>query len=200
MNFTELLSLFLLYKYPIIFLVAVVEGPIIMAMSGVLIRLGLASFWPIYLILMAGDLVSDIFWYGVGYYFNDSLTSKYGKFFRLTPELIGKTKKIFQNHPVKILFFSKITMGLGLPLATLTIAGMSKIPFKKYIGSLLLGQFIFTGTLISVGYFFGNLYEKLGQDLKIISIVSFAAMVVLILFGIKSYFRNKKEEIINENI
>jgi membrane protein DedA with SNARE-associated domain len=200
MDFAELLPLFLLYKYPIIFLVAVVEGPIIMAMSGVLVHLGLASFWPIYFILMAGDLVSDIFWYGIGYHFTDPLTSKYGKYFRLTPELIGKTKKIFQKHPVKILFFSKITMGLGLPLATLMIAGMSKIPFKKYLGSLLLGQFIFTGALISVGYFFGNLYETLGQDIKIISMISFVAVIVLILFGVKSYFRNKKEEIINENI
>lgn len=191
MDFASLLSLFLIYKYPIIFLATIVEGPIIMAMAGLIIRLGLASFWPIYITLMAADLTGDTIWYGVGYYFADPLTSKYGKYFGLTPELIVKIKTIFQNHERKILFLSKITFGFGFPLAMLVVAGMSKMSFKKYITSLFFGQFIFTGILISVGYFFGNLYVTINKDLKFISVVAFFVFIFLVLTGIRSYLKNR---------
>lgn len=192
MDLAKLLSLFLVYKYPIIFLTTVFEGPIIMMMSGFLLRLGLASFWPIYITLMAGDLVGDTVWYLVGYHFAHPLAGKYGKFIGLTPELIEKTKSIFDNHQKKILFISKITMGLGLPQATLVVAGMSKMPFKKYISSLFLGQIIFTGVLLSIGYFFGNLYEKINKDFRILSAVAFFLVVVLVLTGVRSYFKKRK--------
>lgn len=194
MDFAKLLSLFLVYKYPIIFLTTVVEGPIIMTMSGLLVRLGLADFWPIYITLMAGDLVGDTIWYWVGYHFAHPLASKFGKFFGLTHERIDKTKAIFQSHPKKILFLSKITMGFGLPLAALVVAGMSKISFKRYIISLFFGQIFFTGILISVGYFFGNLYQKINKDFQIISAVAFLVVITLIMSGIRSYFRNRNME------
>ncbi|MFA5778134.1 MAG: DedA family protein [Candidatus Paceibacterota bacterium] len=191
MDFTKLLSLFLAYKYPIIFLTTIVEGPIIMTMSGLLVRLDLAGFWPIYFVLMAGDLVGDTVWYLVGYHFAHPLASKFGKFFGLTHEKIDKTKAIFQNHPKKILFLSKITMGFGLPLAALVVAGMSKISFKRYIASLFFGQIFFTGILISVGYFFGNLYEKINKDFQIISTFAFLVVVILTISGIRSYLKNR---------
>lgn len=188
MDFTKLFSLFLVFKYPIIFLIVIIEGPIIMMMSGLLLRLGFASFWPIYFVLMAGDLVGDVFWYTMGYHFAHPLAGRYGKFIGLTPKLVEKTKSVFDNHQQKILFISKITMGLGLPQTTLVVAGMSKMPFKKYIGSLFLGQIIFTGVLLSVGYFFGNLYEKINNNLKILSVVTFIVMISLIIYGVKSYY------------
>lgn len=184
----KLLSLFLVFKYPIIFLIVIIEGPIIMMMSGLLLRLGFASFWPIYFVLMAGDLVGDVFWYTMGYHFAHPLAGRYGKFIGLTPKLVEKTKSVFDNHQQKILFISKITMGLGLPQTTLVVAGMSKMPFKKYIGSLFLGQIIFTGVLLSVGYFFGNLYEKINNNLKILSVVTFIVMISLIIYAVKSYY------------
>lgn len=162
-----------------------------MAMSGILIRLNYASFWPIYITLMTADLVGDTVWYGVGYHFARPLIEKFGNFFGLTPELIEKTRTIFQNHEKKILFTSKITFGLGFPLAVLVVAGMSKMPFKKYIGSLFLGQFIFTGMLISVGYFFGDFYVTLGKDFKLISMLAFFLVFIFALNGIRSYLKNK---------
>ena len=194
MDFSSLLSLFLIYKYPIIFLATIVEGPIIMAMAGLIIRLGLAGFWPIYITLMVADLTGDTIWYGVGYYFAHPVTEKYGKYFGLTPKIIARTKEIFQSHPKKILFLSKITFGFGFPLAILVVAGMSKISFKKYISSLFFGQFIFTGILIYVGYFFGDFYVTLNKDLKFISIVAFLVFIALVTTGIRSYLKNRNME------
>lgn len=193
MDFTKLASLFLVYKYPIIFFLTLIEGPIMMTLSGLLLRVGLADFWPIYLVLIAGDLVGDSLWYGLGYYFGDALTGKYGKFLGLTEALVEKTKAIFLNHGKKTLFLSKITMGFGFPLAFLVAAGVSKMPFKKFIGSLFWGQLIFTGLLVFVGYFFGNLYVTINEDFKIISAGAFLLVIVMLMAGVKSYLQQRNK-------
>jgi membrane protein DedA with SNARE-associated domain len=194
MDFAKLLSLFLIYKYPIIFVVTVAEGPIVMVMSGLLVRLGYAGFWPIYIVLMVADLAGDTLWYGAGYYFAHQLVLRFGRFFSITPELLDKVNGVFHKHPKKILFISKITMGFGLPQVVLLVAGMTKLPFKKYIGSLFLGQIFFTGMLIAVGYFFGNIYETIGKDFKIFSLIVFFVLMILASSGIRSYFRKKNLE------
>ncbi len=191
MSIASLGALFLAYKYPIIFLITIIEGPIIMVTSGILLRLGLASLWPLFLALLLGDLAGDVFWYYIGYHFAERASEKFGRFFGITPELIQKTKAIFQNHEKKILFISKITLGFGFAIVVLVVAGMSKMSFKKYIASLAAGQIILTGVLVSIGYFFGNIYVKLGKDLQILALVAFLVIVFLAITGIRSYFRNK---------
>ena len=191
MSLALLSSLFLSYKYPLIFVVTIVEGPIIMVMSGLLVRLGLAGFWPIYFTLMAGDIVGDTVWYNVGHYFGNPLVNKYGKYFGLTPEIIEKTKAIFKNHEKKILFISKITMGLGVPIAVLVVAGMSQMSFKKYITTLFFGQIIFTGILISVGYFFGDIYVKINKDFQVLSAIGFFIVVALVITGVRNYLKGR---------
>lgn len=168
-----------------------VEGPLVMMLSGIMVHLKIVHFWPIYLILMAGDLAGDTFWYYVGLYFARPLSEQYGKFFGLTPELIFKIKSIFLNHEKKILFISKITMGFGFAMTTLIVAGMSKMSFTKYISILFLGQFIFTAVLLGVGYFFGDLYTQINKDFQTISLIAFIIIVFFILRGITSYLRTQ---------
>lgn len=191
MDLAKLLSLFLIYKYPVIFLITFIEGAMIMTICGFFLHLGYVSFWPVYLTLMAGDLTGDIVWYNVGSHFAHPLVEKYGKYFGLTPALVEKTRNVFQNHQKKILFLSKITMGFGLPLVALLVAGMSKMPFRKYITSLFFGQIFYTGILIALGYFFGDLYVKINKDFQIIAAVAFFALLAFLLHGIRSYLRNK---------
>ena len=54
------------YRYLLTFAVAIVEGPMVMVGSGILLRLEFFYFWPIYLSLMLGDFVADLGWYWVG--------------------------------------------------------------------------------------------------------------------------------------
>lgn len=191
MNATAIIGWFLVYKYPIIFILALVEGPVIMILAGFMFRLGYADFWPLYLTLMAGDLTADSLWYGLGYYFAHPLVKKYGRFLGISEELLAKTTALFQKHPNKILFISKITMGLGFAMVVLIAAGLSRVPFKKYIAFNAVGQIFWTALLMSVGYFFGDFYLVINKDLQLISLFVFVAIIAFITRGFSRYLRNR---------
>ncbi|MEK7161670.1 MAG: DedA family protein [Patescibacteria group bacterium] len=183
------LAKLLIYKYFIAFPLAIVEGPIIMVACGFLLRLGVFSFWPVYLVLMFGDFTADIIWYFVGYYGARKFTVRWGKYFSVTPEALEKLENLFKHHHDKILFLSKITMGFGFALATLIAAGMARVPLKKYALFNFLGGFIWTALLIGVGYFFGHLYTLIDKSFKAAFVVFLSVMLAAVLYGAGKYFK-----------
>ncbi len=183
------LAKLLIYKYFIAFPLAIVEGPIIMVACGFLLRLGVFSFWPVYLVLMFGDFTADIIWYFVGYYGARKFAVRWGKYFSVTPEALEKLENLFKHHHDKILFLSKITMGFGFALATLIAAGMARVPLKKYALFNFLGGFIWTALLIGVGYFFGHLYTLIDKSFKAAFVVFLSVMLAAVLYGAGKYFK-----------
>lgn len=191
MDLTSLTAWFLMYKYPAILFFTIVEGPVIMVLSGLMLKLNIVSFWPVYTILIIGDLIGDIFWYSLGYYFAEPITNKYGHYIGLSKDVIKNLQGKFRYHEGKILFLSKITMGLGFALAVLVTAGMAKVPFKKYLTINFFGQFVWTGFLLLVGYFFGNIYSKVQKDMRIVFLVVLVIATFFVLKQISSYFKNR---------
>ena len=191
MSLDAVISWLITYKYLVIFPLVIVEGPVIMMVSGFFLRLGHFDFWPLYIVLMAGDLTADVAWYYAGYHGARRLVGKYGKFFSITEDLLTKTEQVFHRHHNKILFFSKITTGFGFAPAVLMTAGMARVPFGKYITFNTLGQFIWTGLLMGIGYFFGSFYLVVDEGLRVASVIAFAVIVFGGFYGLTKYFRSR---------
>ena len=74
-------------------------------------------------------------------------------------------------------------------------AGMVRIPFRRYITINIVGQFIWTGFLIGVGYFFGHLYAEIHS---IIGKVFIGILFVLFIFAFiryKKFIENKTKQL-----
>lgn len=175
------IALFLQYKYPALVVLSFFEGPYIMMLSGLLIKLGVLTLIPTYIALSIGDLLADTVWYYVGYYFGNQFVHRFGKFFDITKENIESVKRVFFNHKRKILVGSKVTAGFGLSLATLITAGMVRAPFGEYLVLNFLGQFVWTAVMLAVGYLFGNLYLVIDNVLGRVFLVGFALIVLYLL-------------------
>ncbi len=179
------------YGYIIAYPIGIAEGPVAMMLSGFLVRLGILSFWPIYLILSEGDLTGDVLWYMIGRHGARQLIQKLGRFFSVTEENLERGERLFQKHQGKILFISKITMGFGFALGTLMAAGAARVPFKKYMTINLLGQFIWTGFLFAVGYFLGHLYTLVDKSLRWAFIGGMIVFAALAAYGFARFMRQK---------
>lgn len=179
-------------KYILLFFSMIVEGPIVMVTSGFLYSLGTFSFLPMYLVLVFGDFVADIMWYAFGRFGTQKIILKYGHYFGITRYRLEKVENYFVKYHQKILIISKLTMGLGFAAIVLIVAGMFKVPFKKYVTIVLIGGFIWTAMLISVGYFLGNVFALISGPMKIGFLITVS---LLIIFGLK-YMNNylKKQE------
>ena len=179
--------------YIAIIVIACLEGPWISLILGVLLRLGFFFFWPIYLSLMVGDLVGDVVWYYIGRKYGHSFIKKHGHRFNITEESVARLTKLFHKNKHVVLFLSKISNGLGFALVTLMTAGMVRIPFWRYIIINAVGQLVWTGFLLGVGFFFSNLYVTVDNVLGKISIT--AGIIVIAFFGYRYYkfLKNKSQ-------
>jgi membrane protein DedA with SNARE-associated domain len=177
-------------RYVLLFIGAIIEGPVLMVTAGFLLKLNQFNLVPMYFALIAGDFTADMGWYAVGYFGARPLIDKVGRFLNITPEIIAKIEARFKMYQDKILFISKITMGFGFALATLIVAGMLHVDVKKYALLNFLGGFIWTGLLVAVGYFFGNVFAALAGPFKIVFAALAVVFVVVGLHYINRYLVN----------
>jgi membrane protein DedA with SNARE-associated domain len=188
MDITEKL---LLFQYPALFVLAILEGPVTSAAAGFLIKLGHFHWLPTYSALLLGDLAGDIGWYALGYHGAHRFIKRFGNFFGLSGTSNQRVIQLFKNHEGKILFLSKITMGFGLAVGVLFTAGMSRISFKKFLVLNFLGGLLWTAFLLFIGYTFGDIYLRISDGLKIVSAVFFGLVILLALKGYSIYVRNR---------
>jgi len=176
-------------KYPLVVVGTIIEGPVLMVAAGFLYRLDFFDLLPLFLSLMVGDLIGDMLWYGVGYYFADPFIGKFGRFLGITPEMFERGKTFFQRHDVKILVISKITLGFGMALATLLAAGASRVPMRTYLSLNAGGEVFLVGGLLAVGYFFGHVYTFVSAGFRTVFVLAMAVLVVFLIHNFSKYVR-----------
>jgi len=181
--------------YGLIVVLACAEGPVLSMVLGVLIRLGCFDFLPAYTALMTGDLIGDVAWYWIGYHFGHRFVGRFGKYFGVTEDGVARMARLFHRYKYRILFLSKISNGLGLALVTLTTAAMVRIPFRIYMAVNLLGQLVWTGFLLGIGYFFSNLYVEINNVFGRVSVVAVAVVILAALSRYQKYLRRKAEKL-----
>lgn len=179
--------------YILVILLACAEGPILSMIFGVLIKLGYFHFWPVYGALMLGDVLGDSIWYYIGHHFGHGFIGRFGKYFSVTEEAVAKVTRIFHGHKHKILFVSKISNGFGFSLVTLITAGMVKIPFWKYLTTNLVGQFVWSGLLIGVGYYFSSAYMQVDAWLNRIGVIAAFIVLIIAFIGFSKYVKSRLE-------
>jgi len=169
--------------YALITLVGILEGPILSVLLGIILRLGYFSLVPVYIALMLGDLIGDVAWYHIGYHYGHRAIKKFGARFGITEAGVLRMEKLFHENKHKILFISKITNGFGLSIVTLTTAGIVRIPFLRYMTINIIGQLIWSGMLLGIGYFFSDSYMRIhsvaGKISFILGIVVAAVLAFL---------------------
>lgn len=191
---SAVIALFLQYKYPVLVVLSFFEGPYLMMMSGLLIKLGVLALIPTYVALSVGDLTGDIAWYYIGYFFGNKFVRLFGKFFDITAESVENAKLLFSNHRKKILLGSKVTAGFGLSLATLVTAGMVEAPFGEFVFLNFFGQLVWTAVMLAVGYLFGNLYIVIDNILGRVFIVGGALLVLCLLLRLSRRLGRRAKE------
>ena len=152
------------YRYLALFVLGVVEGPIVALVAGFLVRIGILSLGPTCLVLVFADL-PDSLCYAIGRFGTNTTTlAKYPKIMKLR----GWIDALWHEHPTKAMFVSKLAYGLSLPL--LITAGMSRMPYKDFIWRAIVVTAFQYGVLLAVGYGLGNAYDSAGAYVKEVQI------------------------------
>ncbi len=176
--------------YWLLFLAAFVEGPIITVIAGAGVSLGYLAWWPAYLVIVFGDLVSDALHYYIGRWGGEPFVRRWGKYFRIKESHVERLEKVLNTHPGKSILLGKLAHGVGGAL--LVAAGLVKMPFKKFIYWNTVGTLPKTLGLLIIGFYFANAITRIKSIMDVIASV-FIILAVLSIFA-WIYFYNKKEE------
>jgi membrane protein DedA with SNARE-associated domain len=185
----QLFRFLIQYKYALIFPIATLEGPIITLVSGFLISLGILSFIPTLLVVFAGDLISDSFYYSLGKR-GRSFVERI-KFLRISEARLEKVEKHFEKYPGKTFIVSKMSYGVGSLF--LVAAGVSKMSYQKFLEYITPMNAVRSTILLLIGYYLGKAVRYSGTYLAWYT----GAVIILLPLGyyiIKKIGEMREEE------
>jgi membrane protein DedA with SNARE-associated domain len=167
------------HGYPLLFLVMLIEGPVITAAGAFAAALHYMNVWIVLLISILANLIPDLVYYAIGYWGRESFISKYGHYIGVTPERIANTEKLAEAHSGKSLFIIKMVPLLATP--GLILVGATKMDIKKYAFWSLVITIPTSLLYLIIGYYFGAAYNTIDHYLNLGIYVVIAAIAIVVL-------------------
>jgi membrane protein DedA with SNARE-associated domain len=177
-HLTALLSFIVLYGYFVILPVAILEGPIITVIAAFLAAQGYFNIYAVFAIVVIGDLLGDLLYYGIGRFGTKLFNTKFGKRFGLDTKHLALIEKHYATHSGKTLIIGKWTHSLGL--VTLTGAGAAKMPVGRFMWYSLLGTIPKSLVFLLLGYYTGYAYQKINMYFNDAAYIMGAVIVLAI--------------------
>ncbi|OGH67055.1 MAG: hypothetical protein A3B90_00500 [Candidatus Magasanikbacteria bacterium RIFCSPHIGHO2_02_FULL_41_13] len=170
-------------KYGLIFVITIIEGPLITLLAGWLSFLHNLNIWLAYSTVLIAELVADTLYYLLGFYGKEKVYRWFPKTFGGSREKIDSFEKMFHRHVGKSLIITKLTHVGGIPC--LIAAGLAKVSFAKFSFYNTIGTIPKISLLFFVGYFFGAAAGEINHYLEY---GSFIVTILIVVFVINYFF------------
>lgn len=167
-----------------------IPSEIIMPSAGFTAARGQLSLWGVIIAGSIGSLVAAAVLYWIGRKISHQklfkLIDRYGKYLFIKSQDIEKALLWFEKYGHRVVFFGRMIPAVRSLISI--PAGMSHMPFWKFMAFSTLGTVIWTTFLATVGYYFGNNLELMHQIFSQVGYVILIIVAVLI-----AYFIYKKK-------
>lgn len=184
MSIESIIPILLQYRYPILFPLAVIEGPILTVVGGFLSTTGIFNPLWVYLIMVAGDVAGDFIYYMLGRYSGHALP-KIGRFLGITEMRVETAKNYFGLHHKKAIVLSKLVHGIGT--AGLYVAGHIRVPYGRFFVICTLTSLVQSAFFLAIGILFGHAYLQISRYLDIFGATTIVVgLTIVILLILKS--------------
>ena len=132
----------------------------------------------IILIGVCAATLGDNLGYALGYRGGRRLLDRYRSVFRIRPDTIARGERMFEQYGAVTIFFARFIFGLRVIAGPL--AGVLRMPWKRFAVFNFLGALLWVTVISIVGYKFGKHWDRLMEYVERLNIV----MVVAVGIGI----------------
>lgn len=157
MDHTPVVQAIIEYRYWILIPLSFVEGPIVAFFAGTLASLGYFNVFMLAGFFLVRDISVDLACYYLGLL--GAHTRWINKVIRkmgVTDAHVEEVRTLWHNHPGKTMFISKLSYGVAAGF--IVVAGLVKMDVRKFFTYGLAIAALHYGTLLFLGYFFGNTF------------------------------------------
>lgn len=190
-SYQEILHLLQIWGYPVMLFLMIIEGPITTILAAFLASMGLFDWLIVYLLSVLADIIGDSILYFIGFFGGKAVLGKFSKTLKIKDSTINYLEQKFQKDGSKIVFSVKVSTGLSI--ITFVLAGSMKMNFGRFVLFSFLGGLLWSGLLVTLGYFFGYAAEQIEQYIKFAGwfILSFAIIFVVYINLLRSRLAKK---------
>ena len=132
--------------------------------------------------------LGDNLGYWIGFHGGRPLLEHQRRIFHVSEEHLQRGERFFQRYGSFTVFFARFVFGMRIIAGPL--AGVLKMPWRKFVLFNFLGAVVWVSVIASLGYFFGSRWERLTGDLERAEILLIVALVLLGLFW---WWRSRQE-------
>ena len=171
----------IIYRYYLLIPVIIIEGPIITVIAGFLASMGYFNILIVYGIVVFLDISEDIFLYLLGWFWGNKIMKKFGHYIGMNQKRLLIFSKQFKKHRIKTIAIGKMAIVMGVAsFVPLIAAGMTKMPFRKFISVVSATSLVKSMALLLIGFYFGKAYILIDKYLNYIGFA--AAAIALLIF------------------
>jgi len=136
----------------------------------------------IILVGVAAATLGDNLGFFIGCRGGRPLLDRYQSVFRIKPEAIARGERLFDQYGAVTVFLARFIAGLRVFAGPL--AGVLRMPWKRFVVFNFLGALLWVSVISTVGYKFGKHWDRIAGFLKDlnIGIAILAGLVILVLW------------------
>jgi membrane-associated protein len=120
--------------------------------------------------------IGDNLGYAIGYRGGRPLLDRYRSVFRIKSETIMRGENLFAQYGALTIFFARFVFGLRVIAGPL--AGVLRMPWKRFAVFNFLGALLWVTVISLVGYKFGKHWDLLMEYVERLNVVVLVAVVV----------------------
>ncbi len=180
-----------IWAYFLLALLVAVEGPAATLVAAWASSNNLLNPVVVFFAASTGNLLADILWYSLGYLGKLEWLERLGSLVGLRQSTVRRLETTIESNAPRLIFIAKLTLGFVIPVLFAT--GMARVPLRRWLPVLLIGETIWTGALVVLGFTLGKYLQTLKLGLQIVTVAG-GAIFLVILIHLINRNRQKKFE------
>jgi membrane-associated protein len=135
--------------------------------------------WIIVVATIAATL-GDNLGFALGYYGGRRLLVRYQAAFKIRDTMLARGEDLFARYGAMTIFFARFVFGMRIIAGPL--AGVLRMPWRKFTVFNFLGAGLWVTAISSVGYLFGQHWQRLERDVKRFDLVAAVVVAVVVAY------------------
>lgn len=166
----------------------------LLTLSGYLIYKGHLHIIPTFLAAYLGSICGISISYAIGKTFGRPVLIKYGKFLHIDENRLERVHHWFEKIGRWTLFIGYFIPGVRH--ITAIFAGISELEMWEFGLFAYSGAFVWTTTFLSIGYFFGDHWERIlfSIEKNIVTISIFTVLILIVFYIVKKIWVKRKHK------
>jgi membrane protein DedA with SNARE-associated domain len=153
-----------------------VPGETILIAASIFAGAGRLNIFVVAMVAFVAAVVGDNLGYAIGRFGGYTAVTRWGRYVGLTVARVEKATAFFARHGGKIIVVARFVEGLRQ--ANGIVAGISRLPFLRFVVFNALGAALWVTLWCCVGYFAGNHVVAIYNDFSRYSLYVLAAVAV----------------------